>query len=194
MIKVFALLFSPFNTWMSIVQRDRNVAFILVCFVLPLAVICTGIEGFSLVNWGERRGDFHRLITISQPMAVRYAVTQAVLFLACVLGGALALQVVAQSFHLATTFRQAFTAVSYSLGPIMLARLLDTVPFLNTWLCWGVGVMLSLSFLYHGIALVLKPDQTKGFGLYLISAVVTLFSTGVSHMLAIAVLHQKLFR
>ena len=44
------------------------------------------------------------------------------------------------------------------------------------------------------VALTLKPDQTKGFGLYLVSAMIVLLSTGVAHMIAIAVLHEKILR
>ena len=60
-------------------------------------------------------------------------------------------------------------------SPILLARFLDAVPALNTWLL-GLGALLSISVLYHGIRLVLRPDQTKGFGIYLVSAIIVILS------------------
>jgi hypothetical protein len=146
------------------------------------------------MRWGEQRGELGHHVKISQPVALRYAVVEVSLFVACAFLGGFSVQAVAQSFNLAATFRQAFAAIAYGISPIILARLLDALPAINTWICWGLGGMLSLSALYHGVALTLKPDQTKGFGLYLVSAMIVLLSTGVAHMIAIAVLHEKILR
>lgn len=194
MIRALQLIFSPFHTWTKVVAEQRSIGFILFCSLLPLLVVCVGIESYSLIRWGERRGDLGHLVMISQPVALRYAAAHILLFLACALFAGFGLQAVAQSFNLAATFRQAFTAIAYGVSPIVLARLLDAIPAMNTWVCWGIGGMLSLSTLYHGVALILKPDQTKGFGLYIVSVMIVLLSTGVAHLLAVAVLHEKILR
>jgi hypothetical protein len=57
-----------------------------------------------------------------------------------------------------------------------------------------MGALLAASILYHGVGLVLKPEQTKGFGLYLVSAMIVVFSSGVIHAIAGAVLRGKIWR
>ena len=194
MIKALQLVFSPFNAWMKLTAEQRSVSFILFFSLMPLVILCVGIEAYSLMRWGEKRGDLGLLVKVSQPVAIRYAAAHISLFVACVFLGAFGLQAVAQSFNLSATFRQAFTAIAYGTTPIVLGRLLDAVPVMNTWVCWGIGVMLSLSVLYHGVALTLRPDQTKGFGLYIVSLMIVLLVTGVAHFTALAVLHEKIFR
>jgi len=194
MIRVFQLVFSPFNAWMKVAAEGRSIGSILFFSFLPLLMLCVGIESYCLIQWGERRGELGHLVKISQPVAIRYAATHISLFLACALFGAFSLQAIAQSFNLAATFRQAFTAIAYGISPIVLARLLDAIPGMNTWICWGLGGMLSLSVLYHGVALTLKPDQTTGFGIFIVSVMIVLVFTGVAHFIAVAVLHEKLLR
>jgi hypothetical protein len=192
MLKAFQLVFTPFQAWTKLAAQQRSILSILSFSLLPLIVLCVGVETFSLMQWGERRGEFGALVKVPQMVAVRYAATHSVLFLACAFFGAFSLQAVAQSFNLAVTFRQAFTASAYAITPIVLCRLLDAIPMMNTWVCWGIGVLLLLSVLYHGVALALRPDQTKGFGLYLVSIMIVVLSTGVSHLVAIAVLHGRI--
>jgi hypothetical protein len=194
MFKAIQLVFSPFQAWTKVAAEQRSIGFILFCSLLPMIVICVGVESYSLIQWGERRGDLGLPVRISEPVALRYAAAQVSLFLACALFGGFSLLAVAQSFNLNVTFRQCFTAIAYGLSPLVLVRLLDAIPAMNSWVSWGIGGMLSLSVLYHGVALILKPDQTKGFGLYIVSAMIVLLCTGVSHFTALAVLHEKIFR
>ena len=194
MIRAVQLIFSPFNGWTKVATEQRSSGFIFFFSLLPLLVVCVGIESYSLLHWGEQRGELRHLVKISQPLALRYAAAQISLFVACALFGAFSLQAIAQSFNLAATFRQAFTAIAYGISPIVLARLLDAIPAMNTWVCWGIGGMLSLSVLYHGVALTLKPDQTTGFGLYIVSVMIVLVFTGVANFIAVAVLHEKILR
>ncbi len=188
------MIFSPFRAWTRVAAEQRSSASILFFSLLPLLIACVGVESYGLIQWGARRGELGHLTKISQPLALRYAAAHISLFLACALFGAFSLQAVAQSFSLAATFRQAFTAIAYGISPIVLARLLAAIPAMNSWVCWGIGAMLSLSVLYHGLALILKPDQTKGFGLYLVSLMIVIASTGVAHFIALAVLQGKILR
>ena len=57
---------------------------------------------------------------------------------------------------------------------------------------WGIGAAFAMSLLYHGVAQMMRPEQTKGFGLYLVSMVLIVFFTGFSHFIAIQVLHGRL--
>ncbi len=194
MIKAFQLIFSPAVTWEKIVSANRGFFSIIFLYLLPLMLISAGIEGCSLVRLGERRGQFDYVVSISQPLALRYEITQVLLGFAIIWAGARFLQAVGTSFELPATYLQSFTTIAYGFSPIFLTRALDAIPALNTWLCWAIGALIAISVLYHGIALVLKPDQTKGFGLYLLSIVFVLFLSGLAHFVAVSVLHEKLLK
>jgi hypothetical protein len=44
------------------------------------------------------------------------------------------------------------------------------------------------------VGMVLRPDQTKGFGLYLIAIIIIVLVSALAHFAAVAVLHGKVFR
>ncbi|MSU61504.1 MAG: DUF1282 domain-containing protein [Pedosphaera sp.] len=194
MIRVIALIFAPFRTWTKIAEAQRGVLFVLCLSFLPLMLGCVAAETYSLIHWGEPRGASENLVRISQTIAVRYAIAQVLLLTTCVFFSAYVLHAVAESFHITTRFYQSFAAVVYGISPLVLMRLLDAWPAIPSWGCWAFGVLLSISALYNGVALMLRPEQTKGLGLYLVTAIIIVLSTGVSHFVAQAVLHEKIFR
>ena len=114
--------------------------------------------------------------------------------LVVILAGSFLLKSVAQSFGVLCTFGGCFVLMACGFMPIFLLRVLDGIPQVNTWICWGIGAALSLRILYHGVALWLKPEQTKGFGVFLVSIVYTFVLSGLVHFAAIQVLHGKLLR
>ena len=191
MLTAIQLIFAPFRTWEKISLARRGTGWILLVSLLPLLLASVAVEGYSLVHWGEKRGGLDQMFKVSSSAALRYSATHAVLLLSSVVIGAKFLQWVTQSFQIQTSFAQCFSVMAYGFSPILLARFLDAVPALNTWVCWGLGALLSISVLYHGIGLVLRPDQTKGFGIYLVSAIIVILSSMVSHFAAVAFLYGK---
>jgi hypothetical protein len=71
--------------------------------------------------------------------------------------------------------------------------MLDGAPFLNTWICWGIGAALTLSLLYRAVPRLMKPDPSNALGVYLMCSLLTLALLGVVHFLAVLTLDEKLF-
>ena len=93
-----------------------------------------------------------------------------------------------------TNYFQSFVVMAYGFEPIILARILDGFPVINTWVCWVIGVAVSTSVLYHGVGMVLRPEQTKGFGLYLISILIIVLVSALAHFAAVGVLEGKILK
>ena len=193
MITALQLIFSPFETWEKISTAQRGFFWILGVYLLPLLIVALGIEGYLLTQWGEKRGDFG-LITVRMDLAVRYGGAYAVILLAAILVSAKFLALASESFNVQTTYFQSFTVMAYGFGPIILARILDGLPQLNTWVCWAIGAAGAISVLYHGIGMILRPDQTKGFGLYLMAIIIVVLMSGLAHFAAVSVLHGKILQ
>jgi hypothetical protein len=194
MITALQLIFSPFETWGKISTAQRGFLWILGIYLIPLLVVACGLEGYLLTQWGEKRGEFGFVIKVPMDLAIRYAVAYCGLLFAAVFVSAKFLALASESFNVRTTYLQAFTVMAYGFGPIILVRILDGVPQVNSWLCWMIGTAAAVSVLYHGVGMVLKPDQTKGFGLYLISIIIVVLVSGLAHFAALAVLHGKILQ
>lgn len=194
MITAFQLIFSPFETWEKITTAQRGFLWVLFVYLLPLLIVCVGVEGFLLNRWGEKRGDFGFVIQVPVTLALRYAVAYLVVLVAAVFVSAKFLGIASQSFEARTTYFQCLTVMAYGYGPIALARMLDGFPQLNTWVCWAMGAVASVSVLYHGIGMVLRPDQTKGFGLYLMTIIIVVLMSALAHFAALSVLHRQMLQ
>jgi hypothetical protein len=193
MITALQLIFSPFETWEKITIAQRGFFWVLCFYLLPLLLISLGVEGFLLNRWGEKEGELGYVIKVPLDLAIRYGVSYLAILLAGIFISAKFLALASESFNVHTTYTQSFTLMAYGFGPIILARILDGIPQLNTWLCWVIGAVATVAVLYHGIGMVLRPDQTKGFGLYLMAIVIVVLVSGVSHFAAVSVLHGKVF-
>lgn len=192
MIQAIQIVVAPFHTWEKITASRHGFFRVLLLYLLPFLFLGIALETLSLVHWGEKRGAFDYWAKVPEQTALRYAATQGVLLMCCIVMGAKFLHWIALSFQVRVSYSQCFTLMAYGFSPIILARYLDAIPGLNTWVAWALGALLALSVLYHGVALALKPEQTKGFGLYLVSVMVVLLSSALSHFAAVSVLRGTL--
>ena len=196
MLTALMLIFSPANAWDKIENAQRSVMAILFQFLVPLMLLSAAVEGFGLVKLGEERStlDMVRLEKVPQRLAVRYEATQLGLSLIIMVGGAWALRHISSSFHRSHTYKECFTTLAYSLSPLFLLRMLDGLPQISTWLCWAIGVLLSIAALYRGIPRTLRPDPSNALGLYLVASVVLIIGTALAHLLAVLVLNEQILR
>ena len=145
-----------------------------------------------MMHWGLRRGEFGRQSAVLLEPALYYVGTQAVLSLVCVGVGTWVLFAIAQNFHVRTTGALCFVTTALSLCPVFFVRCFAGLPALNLWIWWALGVLLCARSLYHAVALMLKPEQSKGFGLLMMGVLVIVPLTGVAQFLATYVLHMRL--
>ena len=175
-------------------MSDRGFLWHFFLYLLPLLVVTMGIEGYLLARWGEKRGEFGFVVKVPVAMAAKYALAYLVMLLVAVFVSSKFLTLASESFNVRASYLQAFTLLAYGFGPIILVRVLDGIPQLNTWVCWAIGAVVSVSVLYHGIGMILKPEQTKGFGLYLVTIVILVITSALAHFAALSVLHGKVLR
>jgi hypothetical protein len=192
MIRGLLLILDAGGSWNKIALAQRGFLFILVVHLLPLLAITLGVEAFALSRLGEGRAISGDPTRIGADAALRYAVAEAVLNLGIILAGARIVQHIAKSFHDRVSYLTCFTILAYTLSPLFLLHLLDALPGVNTWVCYGAGICLSVAVLYLAIPIVMRPDPAKAMGIYVIMAVLLVFMTGLAHFLAIQILHDQL--
>jgi hypothetical protein len=192
MIKALLLILDPDNTWEKIEQNPPSVASVLFAYLLPLLLLGTAVEIWGMMNLGYDKGRIvERRVKLDQDMAIRYGSAQVALGLLTAVVGGWAFKKVTQGFHRRHSYRETFGTLAYSLGPIYLARMLDALPGVNTWICWGLGAGLGLSVLYRGVPRVMKPDPSNALGIYLTCSFLLVALTGVAHYFAQLVLQEK---
>ncbi|MGZ8901609.1 MAG: YIP1 family protein [Limisphaerales bacterium] len=193
MLRALNLSISPEAEWQKAALKPPHLAFVLLLSILPLMIATLAVEGYALTKYGEMFGDIGRR-SVSQERAIKYAVFYGVSSLAVIFIGAGLLKNVGESFNLRVPYGTYFVLMAFAYSPVFFGRLLDAVPAINTWICWAVGVGLSMRILYHGVAWWLKPEQTKGFGLFLLSFIYILVLSGLVHFASIQVLQGKFLK
>jgi Yip1 domain len=182
MLKAILLILEPTATWDKIMLARRGMVFILLVHVFPLLLITSACEGYGLIHWGKPRGQVQevaRVTPFSRGEALLFETGQFLLSLVVVFAGAKMVKSIGETFHGRHTYPQAFAAVAYSLSPLFLLRCLDAFPSVPPWVPWSIGIILCMGALYHGVPRLMEPDPTHAFGLFLMSSLVLMLSTGM---------------
>ena len=194
MLKVLQLIFAPNETWERIVAAKHGALRILLVYCLPLILLGVVLQGLGLIKIGTLPTEFAspRPQPVAPEVVWRFAALRFGFDLVLLLLTTQVVYWLAASFIRGTTFSAAFRALAYSLGPLFLSQGLEGIPYLNAWLCWGLGILFTLHLLYHGIALALQPNQSTGFGLFLSGALVVLLLSGLTHFVFLAAFRRRL--
>ena len=179
MIKGLMLIFETAKTWERIASVRRRWAGVLFSHVIPLLLMTSVAEGYSLVHWGRVQDVSLRLKVFSMKEVVAFETTQFILMLMVVFFCAKLIKSMGETFHGRHTFDQTFTALAYGLSPLFILRFLDMIPGLTPWVGWAVGILLSLSILYYGLPCIMQPDPPHAFGLYLTSSLLVVMTSGL---------------
>lgn len=179
-------------SWEKIAKAQRGFLFVLGLHLLPLMAITLGIESYALVRLGEKPSITGLVKPVPQELAIQYGLAAAALNLTVVLLGAKFVQQVARSFHFEAGYVSCFTALAYGISPLLLAHLLDALPGINTWVCFGIGIALTVGLLYHGVPRVMRPDPAKAMQVFLMTALLVTVLAGAAHFVAQGVLHGEL--
>jgi hypothetical protein len=186
MIKALFLIFEPVEAWDRVIKARRGVGFLFLFYLLPMVLIVAALEGVGLMEWGRPQwsngGGIH-LFTAGEMLA--YEVAQSLLMIGVVFICAQMVKALCNASFPRHNFTEGFTVAACGLSPMFLLRLLDAIPGMNPWLTWGLGIMLCIGTLYHGIPRVMQPDPSQAFGLYLICSVLFAMVTGLERFVTV---------
>ncbi len=192
MIKAILLIFDPGNTWEGIVKAKKSFGFVLAFYLVPLLILSAAGEAFGLHYYYSKRTGTAHVPEITEKFAVMYGAVQFVAGLVVVFAGAGMIQSIAGTFHGRHRYAQSFKLTAYALSPLFLLRLADAFHGVNPWISFGIGIVLSLGTLYHGLPRVLDPDPPNAFGLYLVSSFVLAMLAGLARYITLLILHGKI--
>ena len=178
MLRLFRLIFTTDQEWERMAARPPHPVAVFLLSLLPLLAAALAVEAWGLMRFGEAHGELGQ-IRLPAERVIKYVIFYGAGSFLMILAGAGLLRNVAPSFNLQYTFGACFTLIGYGYAPILLTRALDGLPQVNTWVCWGIGAMLALRVLYHGVAHWLKPEQTKGLGVFVVSVIGVVVLYGV---------------
>lgn len=180
MIKALLLLVRPVQTWDGIDRSARSIAYILCVHLLPLILLTSVAEGYGLMHWGKKhQGEMSFIKKYELGEVVILETTQTILLAGMVFLGAYAAKAFGGTFHRRHTYRHAFTAVAYGCAPLLTLRLVDMSAWLNPWIPWATGMVLTVAVLYHGLPCILKPDPPHAFGLFFMTSVTLVVINGL---------------
>jgi hypothetical protein len=191
-IRALFFISNPNAAWDRVAQSGRSLMSVLFFFLLPMMLVVAAAEGFGLMEWGKHQATISFVRKFSAGEAMIYELAQSLLTLLAIAACAYFLKMLGKTDRRRATYRQTFTVVIYGLSPLFLLRLLDAVPTINPWVIWSIGIALSISILYHGIPRVMEPEPTNAFGLFLISSLVLVATTGLERFITVWYLEGRM--
>lgn len=194
MLRALNLVFNPDKEWEKMALSPPHILVVMLLSILPLILVTLGVEAYGLYRFGESMGNIEKLQAVPLIRILKYAGFYGAFSLVVILSGAWLLKSIGESFNLVAGYGGCLTLMAFGYSPIFLLRMADAIPGVSTWICWAIGAILSLRILYHGVAHWLKPEQTKGFGIFLVSLIYTMVLSGLVHFASVQVLRGKLLK
>lgn len=194
MINAILMIVNPGPTWKRLASANRSPWLVIFFSLLPLLVVTCGVEVWSLAKFGTHDVMTGRPQKVSMELALRYGTTHVVLALISTFLASYMVHSIVGGIHTRHNFSQCLNIIAYSLGPAYLLRFADAWDFLNTWVVLGAAIFVIFSVLYAGVPQMIKPDPAKAFGLYLTLAVLVAVCHGATHVFAVLVLKERLFK
>lgn len=188
MIRVFQLFFLPGAAWEKIALGRQKFLMTALLYLAPLLVVTVLADGYSLHLWGMRDVSGGAATNYDLAAIWRFELIHAGILLAMVLSGAVIVQWLAESFQVQTDFATCFNLAVFGFTPVFIAHMLSIAPFLNNWITTGLGMLGCAYVLYQGVGAVLQPDQTKGFGIYILCVITFVLLTAMEFMLGLMAL------
>ena len=182
-IRALSLIFKPTATWDRILQRRPGITYLLLRCLFPMMFIAAGAEGFGMVKWGKPQTVIHRFQKFGVDETLLYEGARLLMMLLIAISSAVLIKIFAETFGKRHPFRQTMTLVVYALSPLFLLRLLDMTPGLSPWVTWGIGIVLCTEVLYQGVPRIMEPDPPNAFGLYFMSSLVLVATTGLERFI-----------
>lgn len=192
MIKALFLIVKPLETWKSILRARRSLGFLLLFYLMPMMLIAAAAEGFGLVEWGRHQSGLHRIRKFTVEEMLVYEVLRLMLMLLIVVTCSVLIKIFGETFRGRHTYWQTFTLVIYGLSPVFLLRLLEAAPGISPWLTWAAGIVLCTEILYQGVPSVMEPDPPNAFGLYFMSSLVLVATTGLERFVTVWYLEGRM--
>jgi hypothetical protein len=185
MIRALFLIFEPAAAWDRVIAARRGAGFLLVFYLLPMILIMAALEGFGLMESGRRQWDSGGLHKFTGGEMTAYEALQSLATIAVVFVCGQIVKALGNSSYSRHNFTQGFTVAACGLSPLFLLRLLDVFSGINPWLIWGVGILLCVATIYHGIPRVMQPDPSQTFGLFIMCSVLFAMVTGLERFITV---------
>jgi hypothetical protein len=188
MIRVFQLFFLPGVAWEKIAVGRQKILITALLYLLPLVAMAVLIDGYALRLWGMRELSGGAATHYDLAAIGRFELIHAGVLVTMVLAGGLIVKWLAESFQVQTDFASCFNLAVFGFTPVLIAHMLGIVPFLNNWITAGLGMLGCAYVLYQGVGAVLQPDQTKGFGIYILCVITFVLLTAMELMIGLMAL------
>lgn len=188
------MLGSPLAAWQEVVAANRGFLWGFFAVLLPFMALGIGLENAGILKFGVQRGEFGKVVQVSRELVARHAFVEALSGLAIAFLAAKLVAHVGSGMNIRVGYGRVFAVVACALMPIYLLKIPDAHPAIPTWVCFAVGAALSCGILYHGVGLGLQPEQTKGFGLLMLTIMIVVALAAVSHLLSAFTLDEVIFK
>ena len=183
MIKALFLIFEPEAAWNRVALSRRGLGYLVGLYLLPMMLIVGGVEFYGLVKMGRWQPAMSAVKYFTKPEALIYETAELLLMAVCILATAHFIRSLGDTFHVRQTYANTLTVVIYGLSPLFLCRLLDVFPTMSLWVPWGIGIMLTIKILYHGVPRIMQPDPPSAFGLYFMSSLLLVMVTALERFI-----------
>ena len=185
MIRFWKLLKNPSPNWESLFEEPPSALKVFFIFFLPILILSIMTESagwYFLQISASFTNKAPQSIAVFESQIIRWQGIQLGLTMGLLILIPQILRWISVSFGVRLQYKDAFLFSLYALAPLVLVRFPDSLPWINTWICWSVGLLVSFRLLYHGAPYLLQRKLAGAFGFFMITFLVFIVLNAISHL------------
>ena len=185
MIRFWKLLTHPSPNWESLFEEPPSALKVFFIFFLPILILSIAVESagwYFLQISASFTNQAPQSMAVFEAQIIRWQGIQLSLTMALLFFIPQILRWVSESFGVRLLYKDAFLFSLYAIVPLIMFRIPDALPWINTWICWTAGLLVSFRFLYHGAPYLLQRKLAGAFGFFMVTFLVFIVLTVISHL------------
>ena len=141
MIRFWKLLRHPSPNWESLFEEPPSALKVFFIFFLPILILSVVAESagwYFLQISASCTNKAPQSIAVFESQIIRWQGIQLGLTMGLLILIPQILRCISVSFGVRLLYKDAFLFSVYALVPLILVRFVDSLPWINTWICWSV--------------------------------------------------------
>lgn len=185
MIRFWKLLKNPSPNWESLFEEPPSALKVFFIFFLPILILSVAVESagwYFLQISASFTNKAPQSMAVFEAQIIRWQGIQLGLTMGLLFFIPQILRWISVSFGVQLLYKDAFLFSLYALFPLVLVRIPDALPWINTWICWSIGLLVSFRLLYHGAPYLLQRKLAGAFGFFMVTFLVFIILNTISHL------------
>jgi hypothetical protein len=172
MLNAVLVVIRPEIGWARVARREENFLVVALIEWMLLALVTMGFESWGMIELGAGKNSIGGAYNLSLVRILNYQIVYLLLFSLFVCVASVLIYFSVKKDIIQCGFYYLAGVVVYLSSPVLVMKILDAFPGVNTWVCFMMAMVLIVVSTYAAIPKILFPNVSDGFSIFILISLI----------------------